>query len=86
MRTLKGTIISAPASHTVTVRVDRLRLHPKYQKYVRISKKFKAHCGSGDYRKSDEVMMGETRPLSREKRWKILELVRRPESKEMETV
>ena len=77
MRTLKGTVISAGMQKTVVVQVDRLKKHPKYGKYYRVSKKFKAHDEKGEFRMRDIVTVQETRPLSREKRWKVIELVKR---------
>lgn len=64
---------------TVTVRVDRLKKHSKYQKYYRVSKKFKAHVEDGDYRLGDEVVIQETRPISKDKKWRVISLVRRTE-------
>ena len=77
MRKLKGTIISNKMQKTVTVRVDRLSLHSKYQKYYRVSRTYKAHDETGQYRAGDEVLIQETRPLSKEKRWQVVELVNR---------
>lgn len=68
---------------TVVVRVDCLRKHSKYQKYYRTSKKFKAHDEKGEYRGGDVVIIGETRPLSKEKRWKVVELVKRSTADEV---
>ncbi len=62
---------------TLVVRVDTLKKHPKYQKFYRTSKKFKAHDEKGEYRVGDIVMMVETRPLSKDKRWEAVELVKR---------
>ena len=62
---------------TVVVRIDRLKKHPKYQKYFRVSKKFKAHVDGSEYHEGDTVRIQETRPLSKEKRWKVIELVKR---------
>ena len=67
---------------TLVVRVDTLKKHPKYQKFYRTSKKFKAHDEKGEYRVGDIVMMTETRPLSKDKRWEVVELVKRPEQAE----
>ena len=78
MRKLKGTVISNKMTHTLVVRVDTLKRHPKYQKFYRTSKKFKAHDESGAYRVGDVVTMVETRPISKDKRWRVTELVRRP--------
>lgn len=77
MRKLKGTITSDKMTKTAVVRVDRLKKHPKYLKYYRVSKKFKAHDEKGEYKKGDVVMIQETRPISKDKRWKVAELVKR---------
>ena len=77
MRKLKGTVISNKMFHTLVVRVDTLKRHPKYQKFYRTSKKFKAHDELGEYRIGDTVMMVETRPISKDKRWRVIELVKR---------
>lgn len=78
MRTLEGTIVSNRMAKTVVVRVDRLRRHPKYRKYYRTSRKFKAHAGDAiDCQIGDAVRIVETRPLSRHKRWKVSEVIRR---------
>ena len=62
---------------TVAVRVDSMKRHPKYRKYYRASKKFKAHADTGEYRIGDLVLIQETRPLSKEKRWRVTGLVKR---------
>ncbi|MBI4132038.1 MAG: 30S ribosomal protein S17 [Candidatus Sungbacteria bacterium] len=86
MRTLQGTIVSNRMQKTVVVRVDRLQRHPKYRKYYRISRKFKAHVdpvqsGTAAHRIGDVVRITETRPLSKDKRWRVLDVIRRaPES------
>lgn len=64
---------------TVVVRVDRLKKHSKYQKYYRMSKKLKAHDEKGEFRAGDQVVIAETRPVSKEKRWRVVELVKRSE-------
>ncbi|MDP3710406.1 MAG: 30S ribosomal protein S17 [bacterium] len=77
MRKLKGTIVSDKMQKTVVVKVDRLKLHPKYRKYFKMSTKFKAHDEKGEYKTGDEVIIQETKPVSKEKRWSVVELVRR---------
>lgn len=67
---------------TVVVRVDRLKKHPKYQKYYRVSRKFKAHDEKNEYKVGDVVEIQEIRPLSKDKRWKITSLVKRSEGKQ----
>lgn len=82
MRTLQGTVVSARMRKTVVVRVDRLKKHPKYGKFFRVSAKFKAHDEKGEYREGDTVLIEETRPLSRDKRWRVAALVKRPAPQE----
>jgi len=62
---------------TVVVRVDLLKKHPKYQKYFRRSKKFKAHDEKGEYKAGDLVIIQETKPTSKDKRWRVVELIKR---------
>ncbi len=77
MRTLEGTIVSNRMQKTVVVRVDRLRQHPKYRKYYRVSRKFKAHVEDAtSHAVGDRVEIVEARPLSREKRWKVARVIR----------
>lgn len=80
MRRLQGTITSDKMQKTVVVRVDRLREHPKYLKRFRLSQKFHAHVQEGEYHTGDVVTIEETRPLSKLKRWRVIGLVRRPET------
>ncbi len=82
MRKLKGIIVSNKMTKTVVVRVDSLKKHPKYKKYYRTSRKFKAHVESGEYRVGDVVLLQETRPISKDKRWRVIELVKRGKSEE----
>lgn len=77
MRTLHGVIVSNKMQRTVVVRVNRLSRHPKYRKYERISRTFKADTAGGDWQVGDEVVIRETRPLSKEKRWRVVELIKR---------
>lgn len=79
MRRIKGTVISNKMLKTVVVRVDRLKKHPKYQKYFRVSKKFKVHDEKGEYKFGDVVIIEETGPTSKDKRWRVIGLVRRIE-------
>lgn len=78
MRTLQGVITSNRMAKTVVVRVDRLRRHPKYRKYERVSSHLKAHAeDAASLLPGDVVRIAETRPLSKEKRWRVYEVVRR---------
>lgn len=83
-RQLQGIVVSDKMSKTVVVRVDRLKTHPKYQKQYRSSRRYKAHDEKGEFKTGDQVLIEETRPLSREKRWRVVKRVgeqnrRRPE-------
>ncbi len=81
-RKLTGTVTSDAMSKTVVVRVDRTKTHPRYGKQYRASTKLKAHDERGEYHVGDRVIVEETRPISREKRWRVLRRVGvRPESK-----
>ena len=71
-RRLQGTVVSDKMTKTVVVRVDRMKLHPKYKKRYRISAKFKAHDEKGEYHTGDKVLIEETRPLSKDKRWRVV--------------
>jgi len=77
MHKLKGIIISDKMQKTVVVRVDRLKKHPRYLKYYKSSKKYKAHDEKNESRIGDIVFIGETRPLSKEKRWRVIERIRK---------
>jgi len=77
MRKLKGKIISDKMNKTRTVAVDRLKKNKRYLKYIKVTKKYKAHDENEEYKKGDEVIIEETRPLSKEKRWKITGYVKK---------
>ncbi len=71
-RRLEGTVVSDRMSKTRVVQVNRVRLHPKYQKRYTVTTRLKAHDEKNAYKVGDRVMIEETRPLSREKRWRII--------------
>ncbi len=72
---LKGKIISDKMNKTRIVLVERMKKHPKYKKYFRVTKKFKAHDELNKYKEGDRVLIEETRPLSKDKKWIIKGLV-----------
>ena len=84
MRKLKGIVISNKMQKTAVVRVDTLKKHPKYEKYYRTFRKFKAHDEQNEYQIGDIVWIQEMRPRSKEKRWNISSLVKRREVPEGE--
>jgi small subunit ribosomal protein S17 len=82
-RTKVGRVISDKMDKTVVVSVERLRRHPIYKRVVRLSSKFKAHDEENSARVGDTVRIEESRPLSREKRWRVVEVVARGSGEEM---
>ena len=73
----QGVVTSNKADKTITVRVDIAKRHPKYQKIVRSSKKLHVHDEANDAGVGDLVRVVETRPMSRTKRWRLVEVVER---------
>ena len=69
---LLGKIISNKMQKTVVVRVERIREHPKYKKRYRLHKNYKAHVHEGEYQIGDKVVIEECRPISKEKRWRVI--------------
>jgi small subunit ribosomal protein S17 len=76
-KTLVGVVFSDKMDKTVGVMVNRVVLHPIYKKYIRKKKKVKAHDEKNECRIGDKVLLIETRPLSKEKRWRVKEIVER---------
>lgn len=72
-----GTVVSNKMKKTIVVRVNRLVKHPKYQRIIRQSSTFKAHDETNSAAIGDWVKIMETRPLSKDKRWRLVEIVRR---------
>ena len=76
MNIVKGQVVSDKADKTISVLIYRLMKHPKYKKYIRKKSVFKAHDEQGKAKIGDIVKIYETRPLSKTKRWKLLEVVK----------
>lgn len=74
-RTLVGDVVSNKMDKTVVVMVKTRRQHPRYKKYIEHSKKFKAHDEADNCNIGDRVKLIETRPLSKEKRWRVSEVI-----------
>ena len=72
LRIKRGIVISDKMDKTVVVAVTSLKTHPIYQKKVIITKKYKAHDEKNEYKTGDKVLIVEVRPLSKEKRWKVI--------------
>ncbi len=73
-----GVVVGDRADKTVTVLVERRLAHPLYGKQVTRSKKYHAHDETNEYLVGDKVSIMETRPLSKTKRWRVVELIERP--------
>ena len=74
---LVGIVTSAKMQKTIVVRVTRKVQHSLYDRYVRVSKKFYAHDEKGEAKSGDRVRIQETRPLSKIKRWRLVEVIER---------
>jgi small subunit ribosomal protein S17 len=70
-------VISDAMQKTRVVRIERVFRHPRYQRVIRMAKKLKAHDENNESKVGDRVLIEETRPLSREKRWRIRAIVSR---------
>ncbi|HEX6490761.1 MAG TPA: 30S ribosomal protein S17 [Gaiellaceae bacterium] len=71
----RGIVVSSAMDKTIVVRVDAVKAHPKYKKVVRRSTKFHAHDEANQAKVGDVVRIVETRPLSKTKSWRLLEIV-----------
>lgn len=72
-----GEVVSNKMTKTIVVRVERRFPHPQYRKVIKSYKKFYAHDEKGEARPGDVVRIEETRPLSKLKRWRLVEVVER---------
>ena len=72
----QGTVVSSASDKTIVVRVDVVKIHPRYKKVIRRSAKFHAHDETNEAKVGDLVKIVETRPISRMKRWRLQEIVR----------
>jgi len=71
-RKLQGTIVSDKMEKTVVVKVERIKEHPKYRKRYKVFKKYKAHVEGKDYKIGDKVIIEECKPISKEKKWRVI--------------
>jgi small subunit ribosomal protein S17 len=74
-KTLVGVVVSDKMDKTVVVKVDQLVRHSVYNKYIRRTAKYKAHDKDNACKVGDKVIMVETRPLSKDKHWKVREIL-----------
>jgi len=71
----EGLVVGDKMNKTVVVAVETRKVHPLYKKAVRSTKKYKAHDENNASKVGDKVKIVETRPLSREKRWQVVEII-----------
>jgi small subunit ribosomal protein S17 len=76
-KTKEGVVVSDAMQKTRVVRIERVYRHPQYQRVIRMSKKLKAHDEQNESKVGDRVLIEETRPLSKEKRWRIRQILGR---------
>ena len=74
-KTLVGTVVSNKMEKTIVIRIERRKLHPLYKKYITRTKKIKAHDEGNLCEIGDLVKVIESRPLSKDKRWSLLEVL-----------
>ena len=76
-KVVTGTVVSISGDKSITVKIDYRKRHPKYGKMMTISKKLHAHDEKNECGIGDTVTVMETRPLSKTKRWRLVEIVER---------
>lgn len=69
---LEGKIISHKTDKTAVVQVEKLKLHPRYLKRIKVSQKFQAHDPANEYQEGQKVVIEECRPQSKHKKWRII--------------
>lgn len=82
----EGVVVSDRMQKSVVVQVERLVKHPRYQKYLRLRRRYTAHDERNQCRVGDRVRLVETRPLSKTKRWAVQAILERPEGAGEEVV
>ena len=75
-RTFNGVVMSTSMQKTITVQVDFMKMNEKYQKKYRVSKKYHVHDEKGTAKVGDKVVFVECRPLSKTKRWRLVEVTK----------
>ena len=70
-----GVVLSSAMDKSITVAVERKKKHPKYGKFIKLTSKFTAHDEKNECNVNDVVKIMETRPLSKNKRWRLVEIV-----------
>lgn len=71
-KTLKGVVVSNKMDKTIVVLIEQIKKHPKYKKRYKVHKKYKAHDPENKYKIGDKVVIQESRPISKEKKWIVI--------------
>ncbi|MFW6282947.1 MAG: 30S ribosomal protein S17 [Minisyncoccales bacterium] len=72
---LKGKVVSDKMDKTVVVEVERSKQHPKYKKRYQVHRKYKAHDEKNEIKEGDQVVIEEIKPISKDKKWKVVEKI-----------
>jgi len=72
---LKGIVVSDKMQKTVVVNVERIKEHPKYKRRYKVHKKYKVHDENEEYHVGDNVVIEETTPISKDKRWRVIKKI-----------
>ncbi len=73
-RRFKGVVVSDKMDKTIVVKIDKIKVHPVYKKRYKVSKKYKVHDRKNEAKVGNQVVFEECRPLSRDKRWRLIEI------------
>jgi len=71
-RKFNGQVVSDKSDKTIVVKVETVKIHPKYQKRFTLSRKYKVHDENNKFKVGDKVSFVECRPLSKDKRWRVI--------------
>jgi len=74
-RNLEGKVVSNKMQKTIVVEVDRIKVHPVYKKRYFVSRKYKVHDEKGLAKIGDKVIFEECRPLSKDKKWRLIKII-----------
>lgn len=80
---LKGTVVSDKMNKTVIIKVEGFKKHPRYNRFYKSSKKYKAHDEKGEFHTGDKVIIKEVKPISKDKHFKVLSKISSLQSDEI---
>lgn len=76
IRKLKGIVVADKSDKTITVLVNRVKVHPKYGKRYKVSKRYRVHDAKNEAKEEQQVEFEACRPLSKNKRWKLVKIIK----------